>query len=127
VGIYWCATSLALYSTLHMQPQRQHRRQKRQRALPTGTLLLAAALCCVIARPAAAKKIDYKGNCFAGFTRAVGTIYDSWPKPGTTECIAYSGCRWAGQFASLDAGPKSGPCKPPAQRLDGGDGRLACR
>lgn len=59
----------------------------------------------------------------------MGTIYDSWPKPGTRECVEFSGCDWAGQFASLDAGPAKGPagCRPPAVWMDGGDGSMACR
>jgi len=40
----------------------------------------------------------------------VGTLYDSWPKPGTLECLpesmgGYNGCKWAGLFSTLSAGP----------------------
>lgn len=44
-------------------------------------------------------------GCPAGWLPAVGSLYDSWPKAGTTECEAYSGCRWAGLFSTLSAGP----------------------
>lgn len=30
------------------------------------------------------------------------TNYESYPDPGSEECIDYSGCEWAGQFAGLD-------------------------
>lgn len=30
------------------------------------------------------------------------TTFTSYPDPGSEECIAYSGCTWAGQFAALD-------------------------
>lgn len=30
------------------------------------------------------------------------TWYTSWPDPGSEECIAYNGCRWAGYFAGVD-------------------------
>ncbi|WIA40619.1 hypothetical protein OEZ86_013955 [Tetradesmus obliquus] len=82
------------------------------------------------------------GGCPAGWERAVGTLYDSWPKPGTTECVQYSGCRWAGLFSSISAGPlfNGAPCNANqclarnfmgmnyrAQCLNGGNGEVACR
>jgi hypothetical protein len=30
------------------------------------------------------------------------TWYESYPDPNSEECIKYSGCTWAGQFAALD-------------------------
>jgi hypothetical protein len=59
------------------------------------------------------------GGCPAGWSVAVGTLYDSWPKPGTTECVAYSGCTYAGQVNSLSAG-SAAPCNAPAKWLSGG-------
>ena len=66
------------------------------------------------------------GGCPTGWSPAVGTLYDSWPKPGTTECVAYSGCTWAGMFNSLDGG-SSPPCRNGAQWLNGGNGKYDCR
>ncbi len=34
------------------------------------------------------------------------TNYESYPDPGSEECVEYSGCTWAGQFAACD-GKKS--------------------
>ena len=75
------------------------------------------------------------GGCPAGWTPAVGTLYDSWPKPGTTECIAYSGCQWAGMFSRISPGPWPActtPCNTArdgsrAQLLNGGNGQVCCR
>ncbi|KAG2442485.1 hypothetical protein HXX76_002571 [Chlamydomonas incerta] len=65
------------------------------------------------------------GGCPSGWSKAVGTAYDSWPKSGTSECIDYEGCKWAGQFVF---GPdQSSPCRSPSQWLDGGSGIMACR
>lgn len=60
-------------------------------------------------------------GCPSSYLPAVGTLYDSWPKPGSHECVADSGCKYAGQFASksLDTGSK-GHCIHGAQELDGG-------
>lgn len=71
-------------------------------------------------------------GCPAGWLPAVGTIYDSWPKPGSKECVDYSGCQWAGMFSSTDPGPCAGPCNTAAdgsqaQLLDGGSGQVCCR
>jgi len=30
------------------------------------------------------------------------TWYESYPDPGSEECIQYNGCKWAGQFAACD-------------------------
>ncbi len=30
------------------------------------------------------------------------TNYESYPDPGSVECIEYSGCKWAGYFAAVD-------------------------
>jgi hypothetical protein len=38
-------------------------------------------------------------GCPSGWSIAVGTLYDSWPKPGSKECTAYEGCKWAGMFS----------------------------
>lgn len=69
-------------------------------------------------------------------------MYDSWPKPGSHECIENSGCKWAGQFSepSIAAGPSScttsNQCATytdwrgnvnKAECLDGGSGKIACR
>ncbi len=60
----------------------------------------------------------------------MGTLYDSWPKLGTTECVAYSGCQWAGRFASpaLSAeGASSTQCKTGAVYMNYGNTEWACR
>ncbi|KAG2428338.1 hypothetical protein HXX76_010484 [Chlamydomonas incerta] len=65
------------------------------------------------------------GGCPSGWSPAVGTLYDSWPKPNTRECKDYSGCQWAGRF---NFGPSSEkPCKSPSMLLDGGNGDKTCR
>jgi hypothetical protein len=30
------------------------------------------------------------------------TWYESYPEPGSEECVKYNGCQWAGQFAACD-------------------------
>ncbi len=30
------------------------------------------------------------------------TTYESYPAPGSAECVQYNGCTWAGQFAAVD-------------------------
>lgn len=30
------------------------------------------------------------------------TWYESYPDPGSEECVKYNGCQWAGQFAACD-------------------------
>lgn len=70
-----------------------------------------------------------KNGCPPGYQEAVGTYYVSWPNPGSKECVANSGCKWAGLFhhPKLTAGPPQGPCSPGAKLLDGGDGTVRCR
>lgn len=65
-------------------------------------------------------------KCPAGWAPANGTVYDSWPKPGTKECTAYSGCRWAGTFKKWDPGDAKN-CKNGAKVMDGGNGQKMCR
>ncbi|GLC60582.1 hypothetical protein PLESTB_001630300 [Pleodorina starrii] len=65
-------------------------------------------------------------GCPSGWSAAVGTIFDSWPKPGTVECVDYSGCTWAGMFSTLDGG-SAAPCRNGAQWLNGGNGNFGCR
>lgn len=70
-----------------------------------------------------------KDTCPSGWSEAAGTVYDSWPKPKSKECVGYSGCKWAGMFSKVDAGPENakGPCKSGAKVLDGGNGVKWCR
>ena len=96
--------------------------------------------CCPAGTPPPQQQLDTNG-CPAGWLPAVGTLYDSWPKPGTTECTAYSGCYWAGMFSRVSPGPMSfasgsrtctNACHTArdgsrAQWLDGGDGSFCCR
>ena len=44
------------------------------------------------------------GGSSSGLTwrKANLTTYESYPDPDSDECIKYSGCEWAGQFAALD-------------------------
>ena len=65
--------------------------------------------------------------CPAGWKVASGTIYDSWPKPGSEECVDYSGCEYAGQFSRIDGGEQKCCCINGARWLDGGSGDFACR
>lgn len=71
------------------------------------------------------------GGCPDGWTPAVGTIYQSWPAPGSRECIEYAGCQWAGMFSRISPGPCEGPCESvdgwTAEQLDGGHGEVCCR
>ncbi|KAG2491580.1 hypothetical protein HYH03_010147 [Edaphochlamys debaryana] len=93
----------------------------RLRQRPRRLLLpLLVAACCL---GLGGQRVD--AACPSGWFPAVGTIYDSWPKPGSKECVDYSGCQWAGQFFKIDGG--SGPCINGAQWLDGGNGDYACR
>lgn len=67
-------------------------------------------------------------NCPEGWIAAMGTLYSSWPTPGNDECIIYDGCRWAGEFSSIDANGKHGKCAKGAARLSGGNGtKVECR
>lgn len=78
--------------------------------------------------PPRAGRASAEPNCPAGWLPAVGTLYDSWPAPGTTECIDYSGCEWAGQFNNIDPGDGK-PCNRGAKWLSGGlqPPNFACR
>eukprot|EP00882_Tetradesmus_deserticola_P031452 GHRQ01035564.1.p1 GENE.GHRQ01035564.1~~GHRQ01035564.1.p1 ORF type:complete len:369 (+),score=117.10 GHRQ01035564.1:314-1420(+) len=83
-------------------------------------------------RPLPSPSPTLAAGCPAGWLPAVGTVYDSWPKPGTKECIDYSGCQWAGMFSRIDPGPCGGPCSTAAdgsqaQQLDGGNRQVCCR
>ena len=68
------------------------------------------------------------GDCPKGWHPGSGTVYISWPKKGTKECLdaekgGYSGCRWAGLFSNVWPGT-SPNCKRGAKvlpRPDGGD------
>ncbi len=42
------------------------------------------------------------GPITSAWRKANLTTFTSYPDPGSEECIAYSGCTWAGQFAALD-------------------------
>jgi hypothetical protein len=89
------------------------------------------------------KLLGGTGGCPPGWSVAVGTVYDSWPRPGSISCLEYSGCRWAGLFSTIPGGPLSTVqpvCDPSlcntrvfegttyrAECLDGGNGDVACR
>ncbi|WP_437580017.1 RICIN domain-containing protein [Sorangium sp. So ce887] len=47
---------------------------------------------------------DTAGDGGAGGTWRTATLtwFESYPDPGSEECIEYNGCTWAGQFAALD-------------------------
>jgi len=67
-------------------------------------------------------------GCLKGWLPASGTLYSSWPQPGSRECIVYDGCKWAGMFSSLYAGYGKGNCVKGAKYLSGGNGtKKACR
>ncbi|MGG7644491.1 hypothetical protein ACQ5SP_06730 [Rhodovulum sp. YNF3179] len=44
--------------------------------------------------PAAAADVVCKGE----WQSAALTNYESYPDPGSVECVQYNGCKWAGQF-----------------------------
>ena len=68
------------------------------------------------------------GNCPVGWMPASGTLYSSWPKPGSQECVIYEGCKWAGMFSSIDAGSNKKKCAKGAAYMSGGNGtKKACR
>lgn len=52
--------------------------------------------------PAAAAKMTCEGE----WRSAALTNYDSYPDPGSLECVKYNGCKWAGQFYGVQ-GKKS--------------------
>ena len=71
---------------------------------------------------------DYNANCPVGWIPAQGTIYASWPMPGTVECVSYEGCKWAGMFSAMDADGQHGQCAKGAKKMSGGNGsKKACR
>lgn len=47
-------------------------------------------------------------DCGSSWYRANLTHYESYPDPGSDECVLYNGCTWAGQFYGLpDKKPES--------------------
>jgi hypothetical protein len=68
------------------------------------------------------------GLCPLGWLPASGTLYSSWPKPGSQECVIYEGCKWAGMFSSIEAGENKKKCAKGAAYMSGGNGtKKACR
>jgi len=68
-------------------------------ALPFVFVLLA------LAGPAAGGQTGpaaASGDCGTKWYSARLTNYESYPDPGSAECIRYSGCRWAGSFYGLE-------------------------
>lgn len=61
-------------------------------------------------------------GCPAGWAAANGSIYSSWPMPGSQECVKYEGCRWAGQFSAISATGSGGKCASGAAKISGGNG-----
>ena len=47
-----------------------------------------------------------KMTCKGEWRRAALTNYESYPDPGSVECVKYNGCKWAGQFYGVN-GKKS--------------------
>ena len=45
-------------------------------------------------------------TCEGEWQSAALTNYESYPDPGSTECVKYNGCKWAGQFYGV-SGKKS--------------------
>lgn len=45
-------------------------------------------------------------TCDGEWRRAALTNYESYPDPGSDECVKYNGCKWAGQFYGV-TGKKS--------------------
>lgn len=45
-------------------------------------------------------------TCDGEWRRAALTNYESYPDPGSEECVKYNGCKWAGQFYGVN-GKKS--------------------
>lgn len=41
-------------------------------------------------------------TCDGDWQRAALTHYESYPDPGSEECVKYNGCKWAGQFYGVD-------------------------
>jgi hypothetical protein len=72
--------------------------------------LLLTALCACV-RPQVQHGLGRaEGPWQAGACNAPGLVwksarktnYESYPAPGSEECVAYNGCAWAGQFAACD-------------------------
>jgi hypothetical protein len=67
-------------------------------------------------------------GCPEGWMPASGTLYSSWPKPGSQECVIYEGCKWAGMFSAIEAGENKKKCAKGAAFMSGGNGtKKACR
>lgn len=47
-----------------------------------------------------------KTTCEGEWRRASLTNYESYPDPGSEECVKYNGCKWSGQFYGVN-GKKS--------------------
>ncbi|MDA5095762.1 hypothetical protein O2N63_16855 [Aliiroseovarius sp. KMU-50] len=45
-------------------------------------------------------------TCEGKWQKAALTNYESYPDPGSVECVQYNGCKWAGQFYGV-SGKKS--------------------
>ena len=45
-------------------------------------------------------------TCKGEWRSAALTNYESYPDPGSVECVKYNGCKWAGQFYGVN-GKKS--------------------
>lgn len=97
--------------------------------MPNNTFLVALAAIAyrlaLISTPALVEQEQHAlaTACPRGYRPAVGTLYDSWPKPGSVECDQFSGCQWAGMFAGLSPGgdtPSS--CRAGAKFISGGSG-----
>lgn len=56
----------------------------------------------VFSAPAALADVSCQGE----WKRAALTNYESYPDPGSAECVEYNGCEWAGQFYGVQ-GKKS--------------------
>jgi hypothetical protein len=64
----------------------------------------AALLGLVVASPACAGRTDVTAHAATAVWRKANlTWYESYPAPGSAECIDNGGCAWAGQFAALEA------------------------
>lgn len=59
--------------------------------------VLAAVLCSCFLSPAFAGPL----SCDSRWYGARLTNYESYPAPGSEECVANNGCAWAGQFFGL--------------------------
>lgn len=71
--------------------------QSSDTALSSEAALSAAEL----SSSSSAEAIDTVG-AETEWNKARLTWYESYPDPGSEECIEYNGCQWAGYFAALD-------------------------